>query len=59
MLILFYNFFTKIATLKTDKDIAEYVKLGLDDTLSGPWNVIVGQRFGGLIAYIPSKLSII
>uniref|UniRef100_H2ZQ79 Dynein light chain n=1 Tax=Ciona savignyi TaxID=51511 RepID=H2ZQ79_CIOSA len=38
---------------KTDKEKAEYIKGELDEEFGGPWNVIVGKKFGGVITHIP------
>ncbi|XP_076808514.1 uncharacterized protein LOC143451682 [Clavelina lepadiformis] len=38
---------------KSEKERAEYIKLELDDRFGGPWNVVVGKKFGGVITYIP------
>lgn len=35
--------------------MAEYLKVTLDDIYGGPWNVIVGERYGGVVTHIPSK----
>ncbi|XP_039253799.1 uncharacterized protein LOC120330885 [Styela clava] len=43
-----------IKRCKSDKDMAEFIKLALDDMFNGPWNVIVGDKFGGMIAHIPN-----
>nr|XP_026693789.1 dynein light chain 1, cytoplasmic-like [Ciona intestinalis] len=38
---------------KTDKEKAEFLKIELDEVNGGPWNVIVGKKFGGVVTYIP------
>lgn len=41
--------------LQSEKEIAEAMKSELDETFGGPWIVVVGKKFGGLVTYIPGR----
>lgn len=51
-----FEFITKAYNEKTnDKDIAEFIRMKLEEKELGKWNVVVGRDFGSHVVHIAKR----